>query len=299
MKGTSFIMKTGITIFTPTYNRATTLPRLYHSLLKQTNHDFEWLIVDDGSIDHSKDLIQGWMDENKISIRYIYQENHGKTYAHNVGVKNAKYNLFFCVDSDDYIGENTIQELNAINSLIMNDDEIVGIMGYKKNILCDKIITKKIPVKTITVAALYRKYHFKDELALLYKTDILKQHLFPIIKGEKFVPESYLYDQLDTIGKCYFLQDYIYYYEYQEDGYTNHSAQLLKNNVQGYILYSKQRLEISKLWRNRVKGAIQYNIANLIAKNHFRYMKNKHFMLLIVTFIPSYFYYLKKYRNLK
>lgn len=292
-------MKTGITIFTPTYNRAKTLPRLYRSLLKQTDQNFEWLIVDDGSVDHSKSMIEQWILEKKIKIRYIYQENHGKTYAHNVGVKHANYNLFFCVDSDDYIGNNTIEKLNEINSQIAEDNEIIGIMGYKKNILSDKIIKKKIPATTITVSSLYRKYHFKDELALLYKTKILKHHLFPIIKGEKFVPESYLYDQLDNIGKCYFFQDYIYFYEYQDDGYTNNSATLLKNNVQGYLLYSKQRLEISKLWKNKVRGAIQYNIANLIAHNPLQYMKNKYFLLLIVTFVPSYLYYLKKYKMAK
>ena len=289
-------MKKGVTIFTPTYNRCTTLPRLYDSLKKQKNKDFEWLIVDDGSIDDTKKIVDDFIKEKKIKIRYIYQENHGKPFAYNVGVKNAEYNLFYCVDSDDYIGDNTIEQIIKINDKIINDEEIIGIMGYKKNIINKDNNVQKIDVDTLTVSELYRKHHFKDEIALIHKTDVLIRHPFPIIEGEKFVPEGYLYDQLDLEGKCYFLKDFIYYYEYQTDGYTNNSANLLRNNINGYLLYSKQRMEISKLWQNKVKGSVQYNIANLIAKTGIKYMKCKYCLLLIITFIPSYIYYLKKYK---
>ena len=67
-----------LTVFTPTYNRAYTLGRLYESLCRQSNKNFEWLVVDDGSKDGTEELIKSWQSEEKISIRYIYQENGGK-----------------------------------------------------------------------------------------------------------------------------------------------------------------------------------------------------------------------------
>ncbi|MBQ6816818.1 MAG: glycosyltransferase family 2 protein, partial [Bacilli bacterium] len=75
-----------LTIFTPTYNRKQTLPKLYDSLTKQTNNNFTWLIVDDGSSDGTEELIRAWQTESKIKIEYIYQTNAGKMQAHNNGV---------------------------------------------------------------------------------------------------------------------------------------------------------------------------------------------------------------------
>lgn len=95
-------MKT-LTIFTPAYNRAHTLGRTYASLLRQTCDDFEWLIVDDGSKDSTQSLVEGWIQEGKISIRYIYQENQGMHGAHNTAYRNIYTELNTCIDSDDYM----------------------------------------------------------------------------------------------------------------------------------------------------------------------------------------------------
>ena len=88
-------MKPILTIFTPTYNRAYILPKLYESLIKQTNKNFIWLIVDDGSDDNTEDIIKKWKEENYIDIEYIKQHNQGKHIAHNTGVDNCKTELFF------------------------------------------------------------------------------------------------------------------------------------------------------------------------------------------------------------
>ena len=79
-----------ITIFTPTYNRGYTLERLYESLCRQTRKDFEWVVVDDGSTDNTKQMVDRWRRTNRFPIRYIYQENRGKPSAHNLGAENAQ-----------------------------------------------------------------------------------------------------------------------------------------------------------------------------------------------------------------
>lgn len=100
-----------LTIFTPTFNRAHTLPRLYESLLNQTDYNFEWLIVDDGSSDDTSNLIETFKDE-KFPIRYIYQNNGGKHIASNVGLKAAKGDIFVVLDSDDWFYPNAVQVFN-------------------------------------------------------------------------------------------------------------------------------------------------------------------------------------------
>ena len=102
-----------ITVFTPTYNRAYILPKLYESLCNQTCKDFEWLVVDDGSTDETPALLQKWQAEKKIAMNIISRKNGGKSTAINLGIQNANGNLFFIVDSDDFLTDNAIEVISA------------------------------------------------------------------------------------------------------------------------------------------------------------------------------------------
>ena len=103
-------MKT-LTIFTPAYNRAHTIGRTYESLCRQTCKDFEWLIVDDGSSDNTRALVEGWIKENRIPIRYIYQQNQGMHGAHNTAYRNIETELNTCIDSDDYMPDDAVEKI--------------------------------------------------------------------------------------------------------------------------------------------------------------------------------------------
>lgn len=92
-----------LTIFTPTFNRAELLKRVYDSLLRQREKNFSWLIVDDGSTDNTKEVVEEWLREGRINIQYEYQENGGKMRAHNQGVNLCNTELFLCLDSDDFL----------------------------------------------------------------------------------------------------------------------------------------------------------------------------------------------------
>jgi len=98
-----------ITILTPTYNRKHTLRRAYDSLINQTNKDFEWLVIDDGSKDDTKELIDEFISENKITIKYFFKENGGKHTALNFGTNKAKGELVLILDSDDYLSNDAIE----------------------------------------------------------------------------------------------------------------------------------------------------------------------------------------------
>ena len=103
-----------ITVFTPTYNRAYILPKCYESLNRQTCKDFEWLLIDDGSTDHTKELVAEWQErKNGYPIRYIYKENGGLHTGYNTAIANMETELSVCIDSDDSMPDDAIERILA------------------------------------------------------------------------------------------------------------------------------------------------------------------------------------------
>ena len=101
-------MKT-LTVFTPTYNRAHLLRRLYESLVTQSCQDFEWLVIDDGSTDFTRQLVESFIAEGRIPVRYIYKENGGLYTGYNVAYANIATELCVCIDSDDFMPDDAVE----------------------------------------------------------------------------------------------------------------------------------------------------------------------------------------------
>ena len=115
-----------LTIFTPAYNRAYTLHLCYESMLRQKNKDFEWLIVDDGSTDNTKELVEKWMKaDNGFNIRYIYKENGGMHTAHNTAYENIDTELNMCIDSDDYLTDDAVEKILSFWGKNKNTEELL------------------------------------------------------------------------------------------------------------------------------------------------------------------------------
>jgi glycosyltransferase involved in cell wall biosynthesis len=229
-----------LTIFTPAYNRAYTLTRLYNSLVAQTNSAFEWLIVDDGSTDDTEALVQKIITENKITIRYFRQINGGKHRAINCGVTLAQGDLFFIVDSDDYIAENAVERINYHYNNIKNDKNFAGVCGCKAYFSGDKVggqVTYQI-LDCSSFAFRY-KYKIKGDMAEVFRTDVMLQFSFPEIDGEKFISESAVWNKIAERYKLRYFNENIYFCEYLSDGLSNQSVRLRKNNPKGAtLLYS-------------------------------------------------------------
>lgn len=283
-----------LTIFTPTYNRGYTLPQLYNSLLKQTNQNFEWIIVDDGSTDNTKEIINKWINENKIKIRYFYQDNQGKPIAHNYGVKKAEGELFTCVDSDDYLKENAVEII--LKNTCINKENCVGMVGIcitKDNKPSGTCMPENIDYATL--GDLYNKHKYKGDTILIYKTDIIKKYEFPQIEGEKFIPETYLYDKIDQEGKLAIIREGIYVCEYLQDGYTKNVRKLIMNNPNGYRLCAEQSLKLSRNIKQKYIAASKYVLGSLLAKDK-KYIRKSPNKILTVLAIPcAYIVYIKKY----
>ncbi|MGG1573186.1 glycosyltransferase family 2 protein [Fictibacillus sp. NRS-1165] len=248
-----------LTVFTPTFNREHLLSRLYESLCIQTIMDFEWVIVDDGSTDGTRSLCQNWINEKKIRVRYFYQENSGKMMAHNRGVREAEGDLFLCVDSDDYLIKEAVYEIKKLYDKLQSLN-LAGIIAEKGKHDLTPLSGKKLPisVKLSSLNKLYSKYGFKGDTTIVFKTSIIRDFMFPYIKGVKFIPENYVYDQIDEKYQYIIHPQILTICEYRDDGYSNNFTSLLKNNPSGFALYYFQRAKNSKRLKEQVINLSQY-----------------------------------------
>ena len=169
---TEYILKKGVSIFTPTYNRAYILPVLYESLKRQTNKEFEWIIVDDGSTDETKELVSKFIQEGKVDIKYYYQKNSGKHIAHNLGVKKAGKTWFTCIDSDDYLVDFAVQQIIDLETEAKNCIGMVFARGYSNKVTLTKWKGKK---RRSTLYDAYNKYGLKGDTMLVYRSNIIKK----------------------------------------------------------------------------------------------------------------------------
>lgn len=213
-----------ITIFTPTYNRAYILPNLYESLKRQTSFDFEWLVVDDGSVDNTEELLKEWMSEPSFSIRYIKQENGGKHRAINRGVKEAKGELFFIVDSDDFLVDFAIEEILKQYALVKDETNVAGICGMKIYPNGERV-GGNVDFKSIYCSLFDFRYKHGvyGDIAEVYKTSVLAQFPFPDIPNEKFCSEALVWYAIAKKWKIHFFNVGIYICDYLDDGLTINS----------------------------------------------------------------------------
>ncbi len=252
-----------ITIFTPSYNRAFILPRLYDSLCRQTNNNFVWSIVDDGSSDNTEDLVNNWIKKKEIEINYTKVVNGGKMRAHNFGVKNCNTSLFVCVDSDDYVCDNFIESVIHNWQEIKNRDELAGMIAYKSFKEDDKYSIKcEFPYKgNSTLSNLY-KNGFYGDTTLVFKTNVIKQFPFLEIEGEKFSTEAYAYDQIDQKYQYLLVDEAWTLCEYLPDGYSQTEKMLYKNNPKGWAIFFNQKVKFIDAYLNKSK--MGYSILYMI-----------------------------------
>lgn len=241
-----------ITILTPTYNRARLLNRAYESLCRQSDIDFEWLIVDDGSSDDTGVVVDRWLSEKKINIRYIYQENSGKAAAFNNGVMNAAGEVCMCLDSDDYLADGAIANISRELHNIENQS-IAGIIARKRD-TNGHDLGDKFPgnIRYIDTFSLSEEYECYGEWTLIYKTSVLRNFLFPNIENEKFITECVIYDSIAQSYNMLLLDKVIEICEYQTEGYTSNIISNMLKNPTGYKIYYAQRINMARHFRERL-----------------------------------------------
>lgn len=239
-----------ISVITPTYNRGYIIDNLFNSLKSQTSYDFEWIVIDDGSTDDTYDKLKSMSGENvEFPITIIRQQNKGKHCAVNTGVAKAKGEFVFIVDSDDMLTPDAIESVSVWVKEVEGMEHIAAVSGLKGHINSPDAIGC-FPKLTdgrhyIDAKNTDRTNGFlQGDMAEVYKTEILRRYPFREFEGERFLPESTVWDKIANDG--YYVRWYnkiIYRCEYLEDGLTSKIDKLFVENFKGFTYCMQIRIE--------------------------------------------------------
>ena len=275
------------TVFTPTFNRKELLEKLYKSLQKQTFKDFEWLIVDDGSTDGTKEKVEEFLSEKKLEIKYYFKENGGKQRAYNFATEKANGELFICLDSDDEYVENGLEIILKYWKKYDKNIDIAG-MGYLSTYPNREIIGSSFPEKEMisTQFEIYNKYGVKGDKGLMFRTEIIKKYKFPVFEDEKFITEAIVYNRICEKYKMAYVNEKIEIKEYQEDGLTAKYNNLLLRNPKGQALYHNEINSQKLTFKQKIlNNAVYYKFCKVAGYKFgkiFKESKNKLFLIFAI-----------------
>jgi glycosyltransferase involved in cell wall biosynthesis len=202
------------TVFTPTFNRAHTLPRVFESLRRQTFVDFEWLVVDDGSTDGTADAVAGWQSNGSFEVRYLWQPNRGKHAATNVGLAHARGKWFASIDSDDELTPRALEAFDKAWSLVPSDDRArtAGVWGHCMD-ESGRTVGDLFPQEPgpRSYSEMRFRYHVTGEKWAVHRLDVLRKFPYPDVNGN-YVPEALIYMMIDQQYESVFVNETVRVY---------------------------------------------------------------------------------------
>lgn len=262
-------MKPLITIFTPAYNRGYTIKKCYESLKSQSCREFKWLIIDDGSTDDTKALVQNWiLENNDFEITYIYQENQGMHGAHNTAYENIDTELNICIDSDDYMPTNAIEKIKDFWNKY-GSHRVAGILAldaYENGHVIGSKFTDGIEKSTLF--DIYYKHGIVGDKKLIYRSELTKAFKYPIFKGEKYVGLAYKYYKIDQMQELLLMNEVVCIVEYLEDGSSKNMLRQYVRNPKGFAFYRIENMKNPRgTLKYKFKESVHYVSSSIMCKN--------------------------------
>ncbi len=256
-----------ITVFTPTFNRAFCLGRVYESMNRQTCRDFIWLVIDDGSSDGTRELVEGWQREGLVNIRYIYQENQGMHGGHNTAYANITTELNTCIDSDDYMPD------DASANILANWDKyraphLAGLIGLDAYQSDGKIVGTGFPptLTESTLQDLHRIHGVTGDKKLVLRTDVVREFpAYPIFPDERFVPLGTLYLMIDQKYRLRCVNEVYCMVEYLADGSSRNIYRQYKKSAKGFRYARTVELKYAKSFGYAFSRAMHLVSASLFS----------------------------------
>jgi glycosyltransferase involved in cell wall biosynthesis len=217
-------------------------------------------MVDDGSKDDTESVVYAFIAEDKLNIRYIKQANGGKHRAINHGVKEAKGELFFIVDSDDALPSDSLQIIYDTYIDLREDKTFGGLSGLDGNSLDGHVIGSGLgqDVLDCSLIDIEYKYHITGDMSEVFKTDVMKEFPFPEFKNEKFCPEGLVWHRIATKYKLRYINKVIYIAEYQPDGLTAKIVRIRMNSPLASMTYYSELIVMEIPFIQKIKAAINY-----------------------------------------
>lgn len=288
-------MNSILTICTPTYNRAELLNRPFESLMKQSNKNFIWLIIDDGSTDNTKQVVSEFIKKASFPIVYKYKENGGRHTALNFSYQFITTDFVLNLDSDDELVYDCVEKLEKYIKLIANNKKIWQIVG-----LCINQENKLIGNRNIKKLNNYsgRKQRKKSQKYIFEKSccrrvSVLKQYLFPVYNDTKFVTESTVWEKCNLKYDSYYIDDILrIYYQNTTDSIMNSKSKTsfsrmksryyFSNFCLNYLYCDKKFNKNYKFARyNIARAAICCNIKMNVVLNNIQHISTRLYVLFI------------------
>lgn len=251
-----------LTILTPTYNRQKNLPVLYESLKKQTCQDFCWLLIDDGSQDDTEKLAQSWLQESRISMKFLKKENGGKHTALNLGLTQIETELTFIVDSDDWLPENAVEIILRYHEKYRDAQGLCGysfLRFYPDGSVNEAFFPEDEKIDTYVGARI--NGGIAGDKAEVFYTDILRQYPFPVYGQERFLPEDLIWVKMSGPWKMVHINECVYISDYLEGGLTKSGRKMKLRSPRGMMARSWAYLEDPAVnLKTKAKMALLYNV---------------------------------------
>ena len=247
-----------LTIFTPTYNRASTLRRTFDSLMRQSQQDFEWLVVDDGSTDDTERTVRQFASTAPFAVRYVRQPHGGKHRAYNRALSLAEGELFFTVDSDDWLEDDSVETIVRYREVLAQDSSLCG-MAALKRMPEGAIYGSRFPQSPMTgTLREFEKAGCRGERSYVLKTDLARRYPFPELDGERFVTECVVYDRIGNDYGFLAVNKVLTICEYQASGLSSNIYRLMWDNPRGFVIYHGRRIDNSDGVCEAMRYALRY-----------------------------------------
>lgn len=233
-----------LTVFTPTYNRADLLSRCYDSMRRQTNHEFIWMVIDDGSTDHTRKLVEAWIEATEeFRIEYYYKENGGLHTAYNEAIAHIQTELCVCIDSDDFMPDDAVEKI--LDFWKQNGSkEYAGIVGLDYDLEGHMIGDPLPEQKSINlIDLLVGRYPIQNgDRTNVVRTELYKKYApMKVFAGEKNFNPHYMHLQISQEYDFLVLNANLRYVEYQPQGMSNSILKQYRNSPNSFA-------EIRKLY---------------------------------------------------
>lgn len=277
-----------LTVFTPAYERAHTLPRTYESLCRQSCKDLVWLIVDDGSTDGTGDLVRSWQEkENGFEIRYIWKENGGMHTAHNTAYEQIDTELNMCIDSDDCLADGAVEKILTKWAQV-RDKGYAGLIGLDADMEGRLIGTGFPPGMEATTLSGYYAGGGRGDKKLVYRTDVVRRYPpYPVFPGEKYVALAYKYRLIDQDYELAVLDEVLCQVEYQPDGSSGTMWRQYLKNPNGFAFWREVCMRYPTGKKRLLMDCVHYVSSCILAGKKHIVLRSPRKLLTALAFLPG------------